>query len=107
LGVRRQRHKHHVLSARLLDAAAGEDPARVREQDDLQQDAGIVGRGTGVIVAIQVIERREVNVVVDEMVEGVFKRAGKDLAIEGDRKELVLVVGSSPCILPSAPRFAA
>jgi hypothetical protein len=59
---------HHVLAAGLLDLTAGEDPTRIGAHHDLQQNTRIKGRGAGVVVAVHVIEHREVNVVVNEMV---------------------------------------
>lgn len=72
----------HACSIRRL----AKDPVRVGEQPNLQQEAGIVGRDTSVVAAIPVIKRREVAVLIDTVIEGVFEGAWEDLFVELDQE---------------------
>ena len=89
-GIERQRHEDDVLPAALLDPA-GDNAPGVGVEDDLQQNGGIVGRGADV-VGVAIIKEREIELVVDEVVEGIFEGAGKDLLVKGDGDELALAV---------------
>lgn len=65
-----------LLAARWCDMTAGEEAAGISEEDHLQQHHGWVGGGAGVIVAKATIEMREVDFVVEEMIQGMLKGAG-------------------------------
>ena len=88
-----QGHEDHVFPAGLLDLAAGHYPAGVGIEHDLEQDAGIIGWRSALIVTEAGIEDREVQFVINQMIEGVFKGAGQDLAVKMDGDELALGVG--------------
>ena len=90
LGVGGQGHEDDVLSAALLDLPTGGDAPRVGVEDDLEQNGGVVGRGAGLVILVPEVEDGKVDLVVDEIVEGVLEGAGKDLLVEADGDELAL-----------------
>jgi hypothetical protein len=74
-----QRFKDDVGLTAPLDLAAGGDAFGVSEQNDLQQDGGIVGQAAGVVVAIFWVKNRQIQLVFNQVVNGVFKSAGLEL----------------------------
>ena len=85
LAIGRQRHEHHILMAAALDLAARSDAARIGEQDDLEQNGRMPGWRTACIVMVTIIEDRQIEFVVDEMVERMLERAREDLLRERNR----------------------
>lgn len=69
---------------------AGGDPLVIGVEDDLQEDAGIIGRGAGIVVLAPKVEYGQVYFIVDEIVEGVLEGAGENLFVEADRDEFAL-----------------
>jgi hypothetical protein len=61
-----------------------------------------LGGRPGLVVVVPRFKDREIELVIDELVEGVFESAGKNLLREGNRDELRLVVG---VVLVSRHRF--
>jgi len=92
LTVGGQGHKQYVLAADPFDLATAGDAARIGQQHDLQQHGGIVGGRTGGVVAVALMEVLQVEVVIDHVVEGIFKGAGQDLIRKTQRDHLGLVV---------------
>ena len=59
--------------------------------DHPQQDGGLIGRSTLVIIIVAAIKHRHVEVFDDQQAEGVFERTGQYLAVKSDGNELALV----------------
>ena len=87
-----QRFKDDVGFTAPLDLAAGGDAFGVSEQNDLQQDGGIVGQAAGVVVAIFRVKNRQIQLVFNQVVNGVFKSAGLELLSVVDDNHRILVV---------------
>jgi hypothetical protein len=90
-----------------LFAAGGLNAAAVGEEDDLEQHGRRVGGSAGEVVFIAGVEAAEVDLVINEVVEGVLEGAGQKLPlkINGDKARVgvnVLVAGhrGSPVELP-------
>jgi hypothetical protein len=91
--VRRQRHEHHVLLACARNRTARGDAARIRKQDDLEQNRRIVGRRAAlVVVAVARRESRQVAFVLDAVRQRVLEGSGQHVAIEVHRNQLRLAV---------------
>ncbi len=82
LGIATDGDELDVVQAGLLDAAAGDQPPAIGQQHDLEHDARVVGAGAHLIVAKARIERREVQFVIDQVVQREFEAAGLDLFTE-------------------------
>src|SRR6185295_6564325 len=91
-GVGRQRHEDNILLAALRDLPAGSNPSGVGIQNDLQQDGWIISRRTELIIVVASLEYRQVNLLVDEIVERVLEGPRQNLFIEEDGNELALGV---------------
>ncbi len=89
-GIGGQGHEQHVLVAKRLDAPAAGDAPGVGQQHDLEQQRRVVGTAAGVLVAVLVVKDTQVEFLIDQVVQGVFERAGQDLAIEADRDKSTL-----------------
>jgi hypothetical protein len=91
-GIGAQGHENDVLLARLGYPPAGDDPSGIRKENDLQQYARIIGGSTGFFVLIALVKKGKIKLVVDEMIQGVFKSTGEDLFLEMDGDEFTLSV---------------
>ena len=91
-GIGGQGHEDNVLPAGLLDLPAGDDAPRVGVEHDLEQNLGIVGCGAGRIIFEAFIEDGEIELMVDQVVQGILESAGQDLFGEMDGDELALGV---------------
>ena len=91
-GIGTQGHENNVFLARLGNPPAGDDPSGIRKENDLQQDARIIGGRPGFFVLIAFVKKGKIKLVVDEMIQGVFKGAREDLFLEMDGDELTLSV---------------
>jgi len=89
-GVGGKGHEDDVLIAAISDLPAGGDPFGIGVENDLQEDAGIIGWGAGLIVLITEIENGKVYFVVDEVMKRVLEGAGEDLFVKTDRDEFAL-----------------
>ena len=80
-----------MLAAGALDVAAADDALGIGEQDNLQKHGGRIGGGTGCIVAETGIETGQIELVVDQVVHGVFEGAGQKLPLQvnGEKPGLV------------------
>ena len=92
VGVARARvagdgHEQHVLLARTLYLAAGDQAAAVGQQHDLEHDARVVGRGAGDVVAELGVERAQVEFLIDQVTQRELEGAGLDLLFEHHRDE--------------------
>jgi len=74
-----------------LDLARTDEAQAVGEQDDLEQHGRRVGAGTGKVVLVAGIKAAEIESVIDQTIQGVFKGAGKQLPFEIDGDEARLV----------------
>lgn len=92
LAVGGKGHKDHILPTGLGDLAAGRNTPGIGKQNDLQQQCRVIGRGTGMVVAITGCEQRQVEVMIDHMAEGIFEGPGLDLIRKPQRNHLGLVV---------------
>jgi hypothetical protein len=73
--------------------SAGGDAQGVGVEDDLEQDRWIKGRSTGLVIAIAGLEDREIHLVIDDVIEGIFEGAGENLLREGNGEKHSLLVG--------------
>ena len=87
-----QRFKDDIGLAAPLDLAARGDALGIREQDDLQQDGGILGRAAGVAVAVFGMKHRQIQLVFDQVVHRMFKGAGLELFLVVDHDHGILIV---------------
>ena len=71
--------ERHVLLTRPLDLPAAHDPLRVREQHHLEQQRGRIGRGARRIILKPRVEVRQVDRVLEQMIQRVLERAGQQL----------------------------
>ena len=76
-----------MLAARTLDAAAGDDAARVGQQHDLQEHGRRVGTRTDLVVVEARVERAQVDLAVEQVVQRVLEGAGQQLRLEIDGQE--------------------
>jgi hypothetical protein len=74
-----ERHKQHSLLTRPLDRATAHQPSRARQQHDHERHPRIVCQGTGQIVLELRIKSRQVQLVIDQLVQGEFERARLNL----------------------------
>ena len=93
-----ERDEGHVLFAGPRDATTAHDALRVGEQHDLEQQRRRIGRRAGRVVPKPRVEMRQIDGVVEQMVQGVLEGAREQLAGEVHRQELgvgvdVLVTG--------------
>ena len=65
LGVGGKGHEDYVLDAAVGDLSARCDSLGIGVQDDLQEDAGIVGRGADLVVLVPKVKCGEVYFIVD------------------------------------------
>ena len=82
--VAAQSDEGDVLAARTLDAAAGDDAARVGQQHDLQEHGRRVGTRTDLVVVKARVERAQVDLAVEQVVQRVLEGAGQQLRLEID-----------------------
>jgi hypothetical protein len=71
-----ERDERDVLCAGTLDAATADNSPRIGEEHDLEQHGRRVGAGAGEIVLVAGVEAGQVELVIDEVVQGVFEGAG-------------------------------
>ena len=76
-----------MLATGTLDLARTDEAPAVGEQDDLEQHGRRVGAGTGEVVLVAGIKAAEIESVIDQIIQGVFKGAGKQLPFEIDGDE--------------------
>ena len=79
-GVAAQGDEGDMLAARALDASAGDNAARVGQQHDLQEHGRRVGTRTGVVVVEARVERAQVDLAVEQVVQRVLEGAGSNCA---------------------------
>jgi hypothetical protein len=87
-----QRFKDDVGLAAPLDLSAGGDALGVSKQDDLQENSGIVGSAAGVVVAVLGVKHRQVQLVLNQVMNGVFKGTGLELFLVVDDHHRILIV---------------
>ena len=85
--VAAERDEGHVLLAGALDAATADDALRVREQHHLQQHRGRIRRGPGRVVPEAGVEMRQVDLVVEQMIQRMLERPGQELPRQVDGQE--------------------
>jgi len=90
LGLAGQGHELHILPTGPFDPATADDPASIGEQDDLQQNLGGIGTGTRRVIGVMRIEGREVDLVLQQVVQGMLERARQNLLLEAQRHKGVL-----------------
>lgn len=89
-GVGGQGHEDDILFTGLGDLAACDYAARIGEENDLEEYFGVVGWSAGFIVLEPVVENGEIKLVVDQMIQGVFKGAALDLLFKENRDKFAL-----------------
>ena len=75
-----------------LNLATGGDALRVSKQNNLEQYGGVIGLATAAIVVVLVVESRQVNMVINEVMQREFEGAGLDLLFEIDHNHRILIV---------------
>jgi hypothetical protein len=78
-GVAAERDEGDMLAARLFDPATADQPARIGEEHDLQEQGGRIRWSPGLIISKARIERREIDRAVEQVVEGMFEGARMQL----------------------------
>ena len=84
--------EHDVVAAGGFDLAAADKAAAVGEQDDLEQDGGVVGGRAFGVVLVAGVEGGEVELVIDQVAQRIFEAAGLDLPVEVDRDQFQALV---------------
>ena len=82
LAVAGQGDEGDVLAAGALDAAAADNALGVGEQDNLQEHGRRISSSARCIVAEADIEAGEIELVVDQVIHGVFEGAGQELPLQ-------------------------
>ena len=85
--IARERDERHVLRARAFDAAAAHDALGVGEEHHFEQHGRRIGRGARLIVPKPRVEGRQVDRVVQEMIQRVLERARQQLLGQVDGQE--------------------
>ncbi len=75
--VARQSNERDLLAAGTLDSSATDDPLRVGEQHHLEQHRGWPGRSPHFIVAVACVEQRQIDLVIEQMIQCKFKCSGE------------------------------
>jgi hypothetical protein len=70
-----QGDKDHILQAGLLDLSGGDEPPGIAQQDDLQQNFGIVGRASRLIVAVFLFKPGGIQALFHQRVDGKLTRS--------------------------------
>lgn len=83
-----QGHEEDVLAAGALDASARYQAAAIGQQDDLEQDCGVVGGSAGCIVVVAGMQTGEVKFMVNQIVQRVLEAARLDLRVQHYGDEL-------------------
>jgi len=91
-GIGAQGHENDVLLASLGNPSAGDNPPGISKENYLKQDARVIGGRPGFFVLIAFVKKGKIKLVVDEMIQGVFKGAREDLFLEMDGNEFTLSV---------------
>ena len=76
LRVRRKGHEHHVLRATLCYGATVDNASGIGVEHYFEQHPRVVGRRAGLIVTKPAFENRQVQYVVDNVVESNSKLPG-------------------------------
>ena len=71
-----------MLAAGALDTARTDNALAVGEQDDLEQQAGRIGRCTAAVVGVTGIEVAQVEFVVNQGFQRLLERSGQKLPFE-------------------------
>src|SRR5690606_25094856 len=82
----------YMFAAGAFDAARTDDALTVGEEDDLEQHARRKGAGAGEVVPVAGIEAGQVDLVVDQMVQGILEGARQQLPFEINGNEARAVV---------------
>lgn len=103
-----QGNEGDLHAAGALDGARADDAAAVGEQDDLEQHRRRVGAGAGEVVLVAGIEALEIDLAIDEVVQGMLESAGQKLPLQIDGKKPraginVLVAGHAGPPKPNTP----
>lgn len=76
-----------MLAAQAFNAATADDTLRVGEQHELEQRRRRIGRRAGSIIAEACIERGQVDLVFEQVIERMLEGAGQQLALQIERDE--------------------
>ena len=80
----------------------------VGQQDDFEEDSGVISGRASFVVVVAGVQGRQVQLVIHQVVQSVFEAAGLDLRIEHHRDELRgsvnrLVAGHGNVLLMELP----
>lgn len=81
-GVGGKRHELDIPFAGLRQFAARDEAFVVSVQHDLEQHGRVVGQPAGFLIGVTRRKRREVDVLIDDLVQGVFEGTWQDLIAE-------------------------
>ena len=82
-----QGNERHLLATRAFDRPAAHDPARVGEEHHLQEHRGRIRRGSGLVVPESRVEVRQIDLVIEQVIQRVFEGAGQQLPRQVDGQE--------------------
>ena len=85
---RDKRNEHHVLAAGLLDRAAADNAPGGGKQDHLEQHRRRGSGGAGLIVAEPLSEAGQVELVIEQVIQGMLEGAGQQLFGKNNGKKL-------------------
>jgi len=85
-----QDHEDYIGPASPLHPAGGEDSLVVRVEHYLEQQPGVVGFLASLIVVVFAFKAFQSDPTVDEVIDGVFQRTGKQLLLQIDRHHQIL-----------------
>jgi len=74
-----QGDKDHVFPASLLNLPGGDEPPGIAQQDDLQENLGIIGRASRLIIAVFLLKSRGIQAGLYQSVNGKLQSSGQQL----------------------------
>ena len=87
-GVSEQSHKNYIFMASPFDLPAEDDASGLGVEYDIEKDYGIVGGGSGDVETF--IKTGEIQLMINEMAQGIFEGAGENLLGKMNGNEFVL-----------------
>jgi hypothetical protein len=85
-------NEEDVLVAGALYLAKTDHAFGIRQENNLEQDFGVNGSSPNLVVVVASVEDGQVKSLFDQFADGVFKRAGENLVLEGNGQHDHLLV---------------
>lgn len=105
LTIAGQCNEGHLFETGLSDGATGDEATRVGKQHHLEQHRGWIGRGSGEVVTEAGIEMREVNLVIEKMVQSMLEGASDQLLFQHDGQQSLAAPLHVQCPYSSSVSF--